>query len=235
MNVGCGDGHFETFLKKNYKEVYGIDVNENDIQIAKFLNPEKSVKHLVGSVYKLPFKPNYFDCVVATEVLEHLDDDKTAIKEIYRILKKRGKLIITVPYKNYPFTYDPINFILDRTIKKHLPIGVWGFGHVRLYDKSRLRKLLGKKFKIEKINTVLHSLVGIPENYYLINILQPLTKSDPLNKDAKKKDIETLKRRALKKPSLPLRLIRNSIIRLDEKLFKGSEYSLNLILKAEKK
>ena len=48
-------------------------------------------------VESLQFQDELFDCVCAIQVLEHLEDPKAAIKEMLRVLKKGGKLIITVP------------------------------------------------------------------------------------------------------------------------------------------
>ncbi|MGQ4648731.1 methyltransferase domain-containing protein [Lyngbya aestuarii] len=53
---------------------------------------------VIASVCDLPFLDNEFDIVLCTEVLEHVADTRSAISEIYRVLKPGGKLILTTPF-----------------------------------------------------------------------------------------------------------------------------------------
>lgn len=52
---------------------------------------------ICGSADRLPFRNEIFDLVLALDVIEHIDDDRAAVKEFYRVLKPGGRLIITVP------------------------------------------------------------------------------------------------------------------------------------------
>lgn len=63
----------------------------------------KNAEWILMSADNLVFKDNTFDAVLMIEVLEHIPDDKKAIKEAYRVLKPSGKLIITAPNKLFPF------------------------------------------------------------------------------------------------------------------------------------
>jgi len=78
LDIGCGDGYF--LKRSNCKEGYGID---------KFLGSE------VTNI--LPFRDNTFDYVTMLAVIEHLHSVEPLIKEISRVLKSKGKLIITTP------------------------------------------------------------------------------------------------------------------------------------------
>ena len=60
--------------------------------------------------YPYPFKDNSFDEIIAKMILEHLDDFPKPMKEMYRILKPGGKIIITVPHSNSPGVWlDPMH------------------------------------------------------------------------------------------------------------------------------
>jgi len=83
LDVGCGKGAIISAVKKYFPniEFYGID-------------PVFSGKNILkGSVYRIPFKDNFFDVVMAFEVLQHTYVD-IALREISRVLKRNGKLII---------------------------------------------------------------------------------------------------------------------------------------------
>ncbi len=58
---------------------------------------QKGYQTKYGDITDLPLEPDYADVVLCSEVLEHVEDYKTALKEMNRILKKDGTLILTVP------------------------------------------------------------------------------------------------------------------------------------------
>ena len=88
LDLGCGSGWFVDFLRKKGYNCFGCDINLRGRKPNKFFKK--------GSAYKMPFKDNSFDCIVSMEVLEHVDT--SSYKEIKRVLKKGGKLIVTTPY-----------------------------------------------------------------------------------------------------------------------------------------
>jgi len=226
LDAGCSDGFIHGIIKKKGLKITGVDINKSDIDIAKLLNPDNT--YIVSSLYKLPFKNESFDTIICSEVLEHLDKDYMAISELYRVLKKGGKVIITVPSSDFPFCFDPINFLLK---DKHTNFGIWGFGHVRLYSFKKMSKMLENSgFKVVKKERISHGLVGFFENSYLLNILQPKAKSDPKNKDTLTRDVEKLKSALMYKPPKALIFIRDLINRFDMIFFGKSRRSVNILL-----
>ena len=103
-----------------------------------------AVCHL-GDIGHLPYCEGFFDKVLLSEVLEHLEDDLLALREVWHVLRPGGTLVVTVPYADYPFFYDPINWICDRLL--HHPIrtgplaGAW-MDHRRLYRREDLLGLV---------------------------------------------------------------------------------------------
>ena len=95
LDVGCGLGGLLASLPEDNKlEFFGIDFSTSAIdQISKRIKGN----FMEGNVHKLPYEDNFFDRVVCTETLEHVDDPKKVIAEIFRVLKPNGKLLITVP------------------------------------------------------------------------------------------------------------------------------------------
>jgi SAM-dependent methyltransferase len=95
---------------------------------------------LRGDGYKLPFRDNSFDCIIASEILEHLHEDDVALGEIARVLKPGGQLAISVP------TYGPEAICWALSTQYRSSAG----GHVRIYRKNTLRrKLIEHGFRIE--------------------------------------------------------------------------------------
>jgi len=128
LDIGCSYGWFEKKVGKKAKEIVGIDLNEKDLKIAKKECKEKNCGFEKGSALNLKkFKRNYFDIVVMFDVIEHIPKgtEKKCLKEIKKILKKNGKLLLTTPANN---------------LSKFLDLA-WYFGH-RHYSCKKLKNLL---------------------------------------------------------------------------------------------
>jgi SAM-dependent methyltransferase len=85
-----------------------------------------------GDTFHLPFADRCFDCVIASEVLEHLADDTAAIAEMGRVLKPQGLLAVSVPR----FGPEAVCWALSRDY--HSNDG----GHIRIYRERTLRQRL---------------------------------------------------------------------------------------------
>ena len=71
------------------------------------VTPNKTT--IVADAHKIPFQNNCFDIVFASEVFEHLRDPQVFVNEAFRVIKKNGKLIITVPFMFHEHA-DPCDF-----------------------------------------------------------------------------------------------------------------------------
>jgi len=178
LDAGCGDGYYLKLLLNLYPdlEIYGIDIDTKALNVAyKNLAEELNSKKLSitkKSINELGFEDNFFDACFSTEVLEHVPDDLDALKEVKRVLKPGGIYIFTVPNYNFPFMWDPINFVLQKFFGTHIKsgffAGIWN-QHIRLYTIDNLvEKCFSAGFMIEKIKAVTH--YSLPFNHYALNM-----------------------------------------------------------------
>ena len=102
-----------------------------------------------ADICALPFQDNNFDLILCNHVLEHIPDDATAMKELYRVLKKGGTLIAQVPLNEttkVTFEDDSITDPIERT-------KIFGqYDHVRVYGMDYYTRLSQAGFKAEGIN-----------------------------------------------------------------------------------
>lgn len=153
LDLGCGSGRHIVYLAKHSFEVYGIDISEHGIKIAKeWLKKEKVKANLkIGSIYKkLPYKDNFFDAIISIQVIHHarIKIIRKVIKEIKRILKPGGLIFVTVRKKGQKKGRAKYKIIESRI---YIPIegGEKGLIHY-LFNKELLKKEF-KDFKLYDI------------------------------------------------------------------------------------
>jgi len=95
LDVGCGTGTISLELQRRGFEVYGIDFSSVGIQRAR----EKGINAIECDLDKdgIPFENSFFDVVWAGDVVEHVFDPLFLLKEINRVLKYDGKILLSTP------------------------------------------------------------------------------------------------------------------------------------------
>ena len=138
LDVGCGTGINFSILSR-----YGTAVSTDSAQDALSFSKERGVDKLVRSrVESLPFANESFDLITALDVLEHIDDDLSALIELRRIMKNDGTIFITVPA--YGFLWSEHDEALH---------------HRRRYAASELRnKLTRCGFRVQRISYYISTL-----------------------------------------------------------------------------
>lgn len=178
VDLGCGTGYY-LFLLSNLPvslNLTGFDSDKNSLSEAAESLRNKKIKFYVGDLHKIPFKSSSFDKAIMSEVLEHVSDDEKVLKEVFRILKPEGTLVISTPSINYPFMWDPINWVLQHFFRTHIKTGffsgIWN-QHLRLYQITDLEKKFQRAgFKIEAIEEL--TFWCLPFNHYLVNAVARL-------------------------------------------------------------
>lgn len=104
LDVGCGPGEMVKDLVKFNRKIYGIDIADEMVKIAKerISNEFKNSSNVIlsqGDIENLQFENNFFDIIICSGVVEYLKDDITWLQEIKRTLKINGYLIINITNK----------------------------------------------------------------------------------------------------------------------------------------
>lgn len=101
-----------------------------------------------GDICNLPFKENSFDFILCNHVLEHINDDKKAMKELYRVLNKNGTAILQVPINQKSSKTLEDSSIVD---KKERIEKFGQYDHIRLYGLDYFKKLESFGFKVNPL------------------------------------------------------------------------------------
>lgn len=124
LNVGAATGTTSDMLTR-FGQVTSI---EYDADCCSFAQTYMTTPMLQGSITELPFEQESFDLVCAFDVIEHVEDDHTAIEELVRVCKPGGYIMITVPA--YAFLWGPHDIINQ---------------HFRRYTLKELLQLFGNR------------------------------------------------------------------------------------------
>jgi SAM-dependent methyltransferase len=93
LDVGCGTGTMLSHLA-SFGKAQGVDIDEEAVG---YCHERGLLDVRLGEAAKLPFEDGSFDLVTALDVVEHLDDDVAALREMRRVLRPGGHLLVTVP------------------------------------------------------------------------------------------------------------------------------------------
>jgi 2-polyprenyl-3-methyl-5-hydroxy-6-metoxy-1,4-benzoquinol methylase len=171
LNFGCGVGfESEEFLKvKQYNFVSGCDISENALRCAKYFQDE--TKQVDLNVVPYPYEDKSFHVIYASEVVEHLFLIEPFLKECYRILKSKGKLILTT--NNPAFLRNRINLLFgqcDWTTQQ---------GHLHYYTPSKLKEFLVEEgFKVIRCKNIGNYFFASLGNDYLVVAKKELNKNE---------------------------------------------------------
>jgi len=167
LDVGCGTGRHLLELSSFPGVMVGLDASREDLHKTEYLflltarqRPVIAQIHMVQGVgERLPFPDGFFRQVICTETLEHVPDDRAVLRELVRVLEPGGMLAISVP---------------DEYSERLL----WRFspryrntpgGHVRIYKRRQLRRLLHEsgvqpvtvqfRHSLESLRWLVHSVI----------------------------------------------------------------------------
>ncbi|MBX7430960.1 class I SAM-dependent methyltransferase [Mycobacterium sp. Y57] len=175
IDVGCGAGRhtFEAFRRG--ADVIGFDQSASDLndvdEIMTAMKDKGEVpasargEAVKGDALDLPYAGATFDCVIASEILEHVPEDERAIAELVRVLKPGGALAITVP------RWLPERVCWALSDEYHANEG----GHIRIYRADELRdKVLAHGLELRHT----HHAHALHSPYWWLKCAVGMNKSD---------------------------------------------------------
>lgn len=128
LDVGCGRAWVAgKFLMKNV-QVFSLDISVTNPSKAVKKYPDKNHFGLAADSFALPFADNSFECVIASEIIEHVYDPKKFVDELLRVVKPDGSLIISTPYK------EKIQYYLCIHCNQPTPV----HAHLHSFDEKKL-------------------------------------------------------------------------------------------------
>jgi len=97
LDIASGSGYGTALIAKQAKKVFGVDVLEGAIEYAKEHYGAPNIEYLHGDGVKIPLETASVDLVVSFETIEHIKDYVTFMKEVKRVLKPDGLLLLSTP------------------------------------------------------------------------------------------------------------------------------------------
>lgn len=144
LDVGCASGYMLSQIEKAFpgQRYYGVDIYDKAIKFAKQRYPGINFK--VAAADGVPFKDNFFDLVICYETIEHVEDPTLSLKDIKRILRKGGTLILAMDSGNWLFRL--VWFFWEKTKGR-----VWDGAHLHPFKSNELEQIVLKSgFKIKE-------------------------------------------------------------------------------------
>lgn len=188
LNAGCGSGEMNILLSQNSSwSIDAIDPDEEAVKLSEQIKNKYNITNLkiIHSDIENFRKENFYDIITTNDVLEHIEDDKAAIRKLSNLLKPGGIICISVPALQVLFGYH------DEML-----------GHYRRYSRKNLVKKLSEYFEVEKIRHFGVSL--IPFTILYSKILKRAYPNDNLGKNKMKTKILNFILRLDAKLPLPL-------------------------------
>jgi ubiquinone/menaquinone biosynthesis C-methylase UbiE len=144
LDLGCGDGSNLPWLSSYVSELYGSDYN-----LLRLLRAQRQagVKQLfLADILDYPAADNSFDLIYFNHVLEHIRDDDRALREVFRILKPGGLMVLGVPNEGSAFWQ--LAYKLQPRIRAITD-------HVQFYTAESIRqKCIAAGFKVREVHSI---------------------------------------------------------------------------------
>jgi 2-polyprenyl-3-methyl-5-hydroxy-6-metoxy-1,4-benzoquinol methylase len=138
LDVGCGSGEFLIIMKLLGMDSYGVEPGKFDKKFIK----ENNLKVSEGTLNKIKYPPEFFDVITLNHVFEHVNNPTETMNELYKITKRGGTVIISVPQSNS---------LMYKLFKQYW-VNLDSPRHLYIYSPKTLKQYAEKVgFKVKKI------------------------------------------------------------------------------------
>lgn len=122
IDCGCGTGQYVLALQELGVEAYGIEYYRDKVENFRLNNSRLAGFVVEGNVEKMSFNDGTFDLAFLNEALEHIPDEIKCLREINRVLKPNGYLVIFSPNRLYPFETHGVSLLhSDNKVSHYMP------------------------------------------------------------------------------------------------------------------
>jgi len=137
LDIGCYDGQISALIKDRGNTVYGVDISESAVDMAR----QRGIEAKVGDLdHGLPFSSDSFDVVLASEVIEHVLNVDLLMEEANRVLRNTGFAVLTTP--NLASLGRRLLLLMGKNPLVETRWTEGSAGHVRYFVKDTLVDLL---------------------------------------------------------------------------------------------
>src|SRR5260370_10936263 len=151
LELGCSVGYATAKLRRKGYQAVGVDNSSWCIAWAKHIYP--TGEYLLGSAEELALADASFDGILCLDVLEHVTDETAAMREICRVLKPGGTLVISVPHHGLLQWLDSLNLydqIVRVTQNGHFTQVLVQHSVLRHTSSDTICTLLGSAFRVQR-------------------------------------------------------------------------------------
>ena len=166
LEVGCANGPYTFQFSSSGYTMTGLDLSEKNILEAKKRNKllGKNCEFICGDAHHLPFEDETFDVVISISAIRYVPNPDKAINEMYRVVKKGGKVIVDFPNKKSPW-FKHLKPLIART--SHI--------HDNHYSVSEVRDMFSEnKFLNIRNEVILFTWKSTPK--FLVPLMRILDK-----------------------------------------------------------
>jgi methionine biosynthesis protein MetW len=142
LDVGCGDGDLLKHNMHRFEQLHGIDIARNRVARAE-AHGAGNILVRVGDIDAgLPYGDGEFDAVTCVAVLEHVFDPEALVRELVRVIKRHGQLLVEVP--NVAFLPRRIGLLFGRLPRTAYNEPGWDGGHLHYFTLDAVEELLAR-------------------------------------------------------------------------------------------
>lgn len=177
LDIGCGEGIMALKLAFRCRHVIGLDINEGQIHLAQRRKKSagrgvNNTSFLTGDILCLPFPEETFDKIIFLDALPEIREDAGALRELARVLKKGGRLIITAATD---YTCRAHLFSMQRVLRRIVPRYFWreyastGRSWFELSDAEVRRKLrIYQNYTLEDIRRKAEPFLEVTRHTHIL-------------------------------------------------------------------